>query len=218
MLQTALDGACRLEHSPHRTHRTQTSHARALAARDMAAEIVPVHGLGHDTYARSLSAERLARMPINDPGASPDEPGLQPEAPWPVSPKADSAALLLLATPRPAPPGAARARSTGAARPASGSAPGIAMLCAVDAARATQARSGWRLDGLHALELHDAFAARAWPSATRWACRTRPSTRWRRPGAQPHRRLGRHRPGARAGRAVATDAGTGAAPGRCVAW
>jgi acetyl-CoA C-acetyltransferase len=33
------------------------------------------------------------------------------------------------------------------------------MLCAVDAARAAQARSGWRLDGLHALELHDAFAA-----------------------------------------------------------
>ncbi len=33
------------------------------------------------------------------------------------------------------------------------------MLCAMDAARAAQQRSGWRLEELDALELHDAFAA-----------------------------------------------------------
>ena len=96
MLQAALDGACRLGLA--RTAQdayAQASHARALAAHaDMAAEIVPVHGLGHDTYARSLSAERLARMPAVAAGASPDgrDCSLSTVA---VSPKADGAALLL---------------------------------------------------------------------------------------------------------------------------
>ena len=160
MLQAALDGARRLG----LTRAAQdayalASHARALAARaEMAAEIVPVHGLCHDAYPRNLDAARVARMPAVAAGASPDgrDCSLSTVA---VSPRADGAALLLLATPAACARLGLRARAHWRGAASVGGAPESPMLCAVDAARAAQQRSVWRLDGLHALELHDAFAA-----------------------------------------------------------
>ncbi|MBS0300949.1 MAG: thiolase family protein [Proteobacteria bacterium] len=160
MLQAALDGARRLG-LPRAAQDgyARLSHARALAARAaQAGEIVPINGLGHDAYPRALRAERLARMPAVAAGQAADgmDCSLSTAA---VSPRADGAALLLLATPaacerlglRP------RARWCGAA--SVGGAPDRPMLCAVDAARAAGQRSGWPLQALDALELHDAFAA-----------------------------------------------------------
>lgn len=160
MLRAALDGACRLGLTrAAQDAYAQASHARALAARaDMAAEIVPVHGLDHDAYPRSLSSERLARMPAVAVGASPDgrDCSLSTVA---VSPKADGAALLLLATPAACARLGLHARAHWCGAASVGGAPESPMLCAIDATRAAQARSGWRLQDLHALELHDAFAA-----------------------------------------------------------
>lgn len=140
----------------------QASHARAVAARAaMAAEIVPLHGLAHDTYPRSLSAERVARMPAVVQGQAPDgvDCGVSTVA---VSPKADGAALLLLATPAACARWGLRPRAHWCGSASVGGSPEAPMLCAIDAARAARERSGWRLeelDALDALELHDAFAA-----------------------------------------------------------
>lgn len=160
MLQAALDGARRLGI----TRRAQdayalASHARSLAARPaMAAEIVPLHGLAHDAYPRTLTAERVARMPAVAAGHAADgsDCSLSTVA---VSPKADGAALLLLATPAACARWGLRARAHWCGAAGLGGAPETPMLCAVDAARAAQARSGWLLNDLDALELHDAFAA-----------------------------------------------------------
>jgi len=76
-----------------------------------------------------------------------------------VSPRADGAALLLLATPAACARLGLQARAYWCGAASVGGAPGAPMLCAMDAARTAQQRSGWRLEDLDALELHDAFAA-----------------------------------------------------------
>ena len=130
------------------------SHARATAAQDaMAGEIVPLHGLAHDAYPRARLA--AARMPAV---AGEGECAIGAAA---VSPRADGAALLLLATREACARLGLRPRALWHGGVAVGGAPEAPMLCAAQAARAAQARSGWALDGLDALELHDAFAAQA---------------------------------------------------------
>ncbi|WP_020227988.1 acetyl-CoA C-acyltransferase [Acidovorax sp. MR-S7] len=128
------------------------SHARAAAARGaMAGEIVPLNGLAHDAYPRErLSA---ARMPAVAGG------GACAVGTAAVSPRADGAALLLLATHEACARLGLRARALWHGASSVGGAPEVPMLCAAAAARAAQARSGWPLARLDALELHDAFAA-----------------------------------------------------------
>lgn len=135
------------------------SHARSLATRAaMAEEIVPVQGLAHDAYPRPLSAARVARMPAVAQGRAQDgtDCSLGTVA---VSPKADGAALLLLATPAACQRLGLRPHAHWRGAASVGGAPDTPMLCATAAARAAQERSGWPLATLDALELHDAFAA-----------------------------------------------------------
>ena len=160
MLQAALDGARRLGLSRSAQDAyALASHARGLAARaEMAAEIVPLCGLAHDAYPRTLSAARVARMPAvaGASAAQGTDCSLSTVA---VSPRADGAALLLLATPAACKRLGLSPRAHWRGAASVGGAPESPMLCAVDAARAAQERSGWRLHALDALELHDAFAA-----------------------------------------------------------
>jgi len=76
-----------------------------------------------------------------------------------VSPRADGAALLLLASPAACTRLGLAPRAHWRGAVSVGGAPELPMLCAIDAARAAERRSGWQLDALDALELHDAFAA-----------------------------------------------------------
>lgn len=160
MLQAALAGARRLGLSrAAQDAYAQAGHARAVASRAaMADEIVPLHGLVHDAYPRTLSAERVARMPAVAVGRAEDgtDCSLSTVA---VSPRADGAALLLLALPAACERLGLRPRAHWCGSASVGGAPESPMLCAIDAARAAQARSGWQLEELDALELHDAFAA-----------------------------------------------------------
>lgn len=160
MLLAALDGARRLGLTRHAQDAyAMASHARSVAARAaMAHEIVPLRGLAHDAYPRLLSAARVARMPAVASGQSVDgqDCSLSTVA---VSPKADGAALLLLATPSACARWGVRPRAQWRGSVSVGGAPESPMLCAVDVARAAQQRCGWDWAALEALELHDAFAA-----------------------------------------------------------
>lgn len=160
MLQAALDCARRLGLSrAAQDAYALASHARSVAVRaGMAAEIVPLLGLAGDSYPRSLGAERVARMPAVVAGRAEDgsDCSLSTLA---ISPKADGAALVLLATPAACERLGLRSRAHWRGSASVGGAPDAPMLCAIDAARAAQERSGWSLAALDALELHDAFAA-----------------------------------------------------------
>nr|WP_233167770.1 beta-ketoacyl synthase N-terminal-like domain-containing protein [Xylophilus sp. ASV27] len=139
------------------------SHARALAwRRRMAQEIVPIGSATEDSYARVLTPERMARMPIAavsdlwpaDAGA-PRNFAVSRIA---VAPKADGAAFVVLARPQ-------AAASLGVAAPfrwcggvSVGAAPEMPMLAAVDAARAVLAHTDVAANALWGAELHEAFA------------------------------------------------------------
>ncbi len=160
MLQAAAAGAARLGLSRAAQDAWAVdSHARALASRGgLMHEIVPIAGLHHDAYPRSLNATRVARMPVVAHAAASDglDCSLSTVA---VSPRADGAALLLLATPAACARLGLRPRAHWRGAVSLGGAPESPMLCAIDAARAAEQQSGWRLQNLDALELHDAFAA-----------------------------------------------------------
>lgn len=142
------------------------SHARALASRDrMMEEIVPIGDATHDSYARPLTPERMARMPVaavSDtaaPGsADPRDTAVSRLA---VAPRADGAAFVVLATPQ----AAAGLQSTphfrwlGAA--SVGVAPEMPLLAAAEAARAVLRRAGCDAGALWGIELHEAFAVQA---------------------------------------------------------
>lgn len=146
------------------------SHARTLAARAaMAAEIVPIAAATHDSYARQLDAARAARMPVTAMAATPASAGADPRTTavsrLAISPQADGAAFVLLASP------AAAARVPAWARPparlrwraamAVGTAPEMPLLAAGQAAQELLARHGLAADALWGVELHDAFAVQA---------------------------------------------------------
>lgn len=136
-----------------------TSHTRSMAARaSMQGEIVPMNGLAHDAYVRAISVERAARLPavVSGSAAAGADCSLGLLA---VSPRADGAALLLLASAAACARWGLTPRAHWCGSASVGCAPDWPMLGAVAAARAAQARSGWALRDLHAIELHDAFAA-----------------------------------------------------------
>lgn len=133
------------------------SHARALAAqRDMAAEIVPIAGLDHDAHPRALTLQRAARLP-----AATKMPVQVPDCTMSmlaVSPRADGAAFILLATEAACARLGVQPRAQWLGGASVGLSPDTPMLAAQQAARRVLAQAPMGTDALRAVELHDAFA------------------------------------------------------------
>lgn len=136
-----------------------TSHARALAAAP-GDDVVPVAALLRDTYPRALTPARAARMPVVRPGrsAAGQDCSLSTVA---ISPKADGAALLLLASPAACQRWQLQPRAHWLGAVSVGVAPETPMLAAQCAALQLLQRHGLEAAALQVLELHDAFAAQA---------------------------------------------------------
>lgn len=140
------------------------SHQRARAYSGADApprpEIVPLAGLAHDAYPRALTATRAARMPLlrTASDAQGRDCGLSQIA---VSPKADGAALLLLASPQACARWGVAPRAYWRAGVMLGAAPEQPMQAAQQAALALLQRQRITAEQLALLELHDAFAAQA---------------------------------------------------------
>jgi acetyl-CoA C-acetyltransferase len=143
------------------------SHDRALARQDeIAAEIVPIGGVVHDPFPRALTPERAARLPAAIKVAELCGDGAEVLASHAdcsmsmiaVSPRADGAAFILLAT------AAACARlgllpcAEWVGSASVGLSPETPLLAAQNAARHVLDRVGMSIDQLRAVELHDAFA------------------------------------------------------------
>ena len=135
------------------------SHAQACRLRTAPQpEIVPVAGLAHDAYPRALTPARAARMPAVRQRASAQ--GLDCSlSPLAIAPKADGAALLLLAHPAACRRWGLRPRAAWRDACTLGGAPEAPMLCAQQAALALLRRHALAPAALGAVELHDAFAA-----------------------------------------------------------
>ena len=173
LLQSAADhalahGITRAVQEAHAIH----SHALALAHRDLLAqEIVPMAGLDHDAYPRALNPARVARMPmVAEAGGAVDALARQHHAlstPT-ISPKADGAALVLLATPQACARLGLQPRARWIASASLGHAPETPLVAAALAAQQVLERGAAALqlpcltaEELQAVELHDAFAVQA---------------------------------------------------------
>ena len=132
------------------------SHGRALdpLAR-MAAEIVPVAGLARDAYPRQLDLQRAARLPAVVL-LSPDS--LHAISTLGISPKADGAALVVLATAAACERWKLQPRAAWLGNLSVGADPSMPLRAAAVAAQGLLERSGLQADQLDAVELHDAFA------------------------------------------------------------
>ncbi|MCD2511396.1 thiolase family protein [Comamonas endophytica] len=161
MLQAAADHAQRIgcTRVAQDAHALQ-SHARAAAARAaMAEEIIALQGLDHDAYPRALRAERVARMPVAAlPASGATECAISTVA---ISPRADGAALLLLATPEACREWGLQAAALWRGGASVGGAPEAPMLCAATAARQLLDRLDLGVPDIDCWELHDAFAVQA---------------------------------------------------------
>ncbi|MEG0045720.1 MAG: thiolase family protein [Comamonas sp.] len=171
MLQSAADYA--LQHGYTRSAQEQyalRSHAQAVAAQaSLSTEITAVAGIAHDSYPRTIKAERAARMPVvahgNDSSASQAAINAHALSALTISAKADGAALLLLATPEACIRWNLQPCAQWLASASIGAAPETPLLAAVAAARMALLRGAKSLSKpellaqeLSALELHDAFA------------------------------------------------------------
>lgn len=180
MLQSAANYA--LQHGYSRSQQEQyalLSHTRAVAGQaDLSAEITAVAGLTHDTYPRTITPERAARMPavavadVDETINHANQADLNAHAlsALTVSAKADGAALILLATPEACTRWNLHARARWLASASIGAAPETPLLAAIDAAHLVLQRAAKVLpmtalskqelpaEKLSALELHDAFA------------------------------------------------------------
>jgi acetyl-CoA C-acetyltransferase len=138
------------------------SHQCALDSQaDMAAEIVAVAGVMHDTYPRSIDAARAQRMPAV---ACSDQPATESAAAFAlsaltVSAQADGAAFVLLLAPKAAARLGIQAKAMCVATASVGSAPEFPLLAAELAAREVLQRAGvTSANQMQFVELHDAFA------------------------------------------------------------
>lgn len=173
LLQSAADhalahGITRARQEAHAIH----SHALALTHRHrLAEEIVPMAGLDHDAYPRALDPARVARMPVvAEAGGAVDAHARQRHAlstPT-ISPKADGAALVLLATPQACARLGLQPRARWLASASLGHAPETPLVAAALAAQQALERGAAALQlpcltaaELQAVELHDAFAVQA---------------------------------------------------------
>lgn len=142
------------------------SHARAVAARaHIHNEIIAIGAATQDSYPRPLDQRHLARMPVvalsDDDSA--DETTRQRHAVSriAVSPSADGAAFVVIATRDAARRLNLRPHFAWRAGVSVGAPPETPMLAAIDAAQTALARTANRIDDLWGVELHDAFAAQA---------------------------------------------------------
>ncbi len=135
------------------------SHVRAVNSQaHLAAEIVSVVGVQHDTYPRLIQPSRAARMPAvaHAPGADPHVSGLSALT---ISGQADGAALVLLMSDQACARWQISAPMTLAAHAAVGVAPDVPLIAAEHAAHDVLRRAGGlKASDLALVELHDAFA------------------------------------------------------------
>ena len=167
MLQSAADYAHQhgLSREVQERYALQ-SHNRAVAAQQsLRAEITPVAGLDHDSYPRTLTASRAARMPIVAHSEADEKGELYGLSALTISAKADGAALLLLATPEACAQWQLQPRAQWLASASVGAAPETPMLAAIAATQKLLQRGAQALQqselsaqDLSAVELHDAFA------------------------------------------------------------
>jgi len=142
------------------------SHARAVAARThIQNEIIAIGTATQDTYPRMLDQRHLMRMPVVtlSDDDSVDEATRQRHAisRIAVSPSADGAAFVVIATRDAARRLNLRPHFAWRAGVSVGALPETPMLAAIDAAQAVLTRSANSIDDLWGVELHDAFAAQA---------------------------------------------------------
>lgn len=162
MLEAAADTAQRLGISRQRQDAYAIqSHHRAVQATDkVALEIAPVAGLTYDAYPRLMLPQRMARMPAVQQRL--DGTGLDCSLSVAgISPKADGAALIVLATPAACERWHLQPQARWLDALSRGNAPEEPMLCVIDPVRALLQRHQLHPLDLSALELHDAFAAQA---------------------------------------------------------
>jgi acetyl-CoA C-acetyltransferase len=138
------------------------SHHRAVAQQaQMAAEIVSVAGVTHDTYPRELDPERAQRMPVlmrSDTLAASDAESFALSA-LTISAQADGAAFVLLLSTHAASRWGMSAKATCVATASVGDAPEFPLMAAELAARRALQRAGLTdAHSLQCIELHDAFA------------------------------------------------------------
>lgn len=143
------------------------SHERALARQsEIAAEIVPIASVAHDPYPRELSPERAARFPTAmrmpelcrhgaEHLACPPDCSMSMLA---VSPRADGAAFILLATAAACARLGMLPRAEWVGSASVGLSPETPLLAAQKAARRVLDQAKMHIDQLTAVELHDAFA------------------------------------------------------------
>jgi len=143
------------------------SHEWALARQGgIAAEIVPIAGVAHDPYPRELTPERAARLPAAMKMPEPWDDGAKLLTHRPdcsmsmlaVSPRADGAAFILLATPAACARLGLLPRAEWLGGASVGMSPETPLLAAEKAARHVMEQLGMSIDQLRAVELHDAFA------------------------------------------------------------
>jgi acetyl-CoA C-acetyltransferase len=142
------------------------SHARALAwSERIASEIVPIGAAVHDSYARALTVDRAARMPIEVASDQPSSPDLDPRTTavsrLAIAPQADGAAFVLIASPRAASALGLSALLRWRGALAAGGAPEMPMLAAARATRDLLERQAVAASDLWGVELHEAFAVQA---------------------------------------------------------
>lgn len=161
LLVSAADHAARrnisrLQQDTYAVH----SHQQAVAHQSaLAAEIVEVMGLQQDAYPRLLNAQRAARMPVAASSLMGHADLDCSVSSLAISAKADGAAFVLLATAQACKSLGLQAQAAWLASSSVGADPRTPLLAAEAATRAVMARSSLAsLDGLAAIELHDAFA------------------------------------------------------------
>jgi len=142
------------------------SHVRAVAARaHLHHEIIAIGDATQDSYPRLLAARHLARMPVvaisDDKRA--DDAARQHHAisRIAISPSADGAAFVVIATREAARRLKLRPHFAWKTSASVGALPETPMLAAIDAAQAALTRTASKVSDLWAVELHDAFAAQA---------------------------------------------------------
>ena len=135
------------------------SHARAVAHQDdLAHEIVPVAGLGHDSYPRVIAPTRAARIRAVARLAEVDPEGRTALTPLAISAKADGAAFIAVGDEAAFRRLGLAPRAAWLTQAGTGGDPAMPLLAAELATRKVLARAELPFSRLEAVELHDAFA------------------------------------------------------------
>jgi acetyl-CoA C-acetyltransferase len=152
----ALHGITRLQQDAFAVR----SHQRALAYQaQLADEIVPIHGLQHDSYPRAMTEEKALRMPVAALATDPGQAEGCALSSLSISARADGAAFVLLATPQACQRLGMQARAVWLASASVGGDSAVPLLQAEQATRVALVRAGRAsVTELQAIELHDAFA------------------------------------------------------------